>query len=326
MTSPRGNEWLGIELRHLIALRAVAEERSFHQAAVRLGYSQSAISQQIAALERIVGHALVERQRGARPISLTLAGEWLLRHATNIEESLAAAKGDLEAIGAGRAGPLRVGSFQTIGARVLPEVLKRFMERWPEASIELMETVGDSELADAVSRAELDLAYVTLPPAGDGDATALEMTELLRDPLVVVADPGAGLIGGRSSLSAEDLGTVPLVCFQTCRATEAVFRRVRTSGFEPRVLLRSDDNEVLKGIVGAGVCAALLPRLALDPDERNLEVAALPPEFDPRVVALVQRADRYSTPAMVDFVQTSVRVCADLVNDTVVPHTGRLAG
>jgi DNA-binding transcriptional LysR family regulator len=324
MTSPRGNEWLGIELRHLIALRAVVEERSFHQAAVRLGYSQSAISQQIAALERIVGHALLERQRGARPISLTLAGEWLLRHAANIEESLAAARGDLEAIGAGRAGPLRVGSFQTIGARVLPEVLKRFMDRWPEASIELKETVGDSELADAVSRAELDLAYVTLPPAGD--ATPLDVTELLRDPLVVVADPGAGLIGGRSTLSAEDLGKVPLVCFQTCRATESVLRRIRTHGFEPRVLLRSDDNEVLKGIVGAGVCAALLPRLALDADDRNLEVAALPPEFDPRVIALVQRADRYSTPAMEDFVQTSVRVCADLVNETVAARTVRLAG
>src|SRR5687768_9157023 len=182
MTSPRGNEWLGIELRHLIALRAVAEERSFHQAALRLGYSQSAVSQQIAALERIVGHELLERRRGARPLSLTLPGEWLLRHAANIEGSLAAAKGDLEAIGAGRAGPVRVGSFQTIGARILPEVLKRFMERWPEANVELRETVGDSELAEAVSRAELDLAYVTLPPSTD--ATALTVTELLQDPLV----------------------------------------------------------------------------------------------------------------------------------------------
>jgi DNA-binding transcriptional LysR family regulator len=324
MTSPRGNEWLGIELRHLIALRAVAEERSFHQAAIRLGYSQSAISQQIAALERIVGHELLERQRGARPISLTLAGEWLLRHAANIEESLAAAKGDLEAIGAGRAGPLRVGSFQTIGARVLPEVLKRFMHRWPEASIELRETVGDSELADAVSRAELDLAYVTLPPSTD--STALHVTELLEDPLVVVAHTDSGLIGESSSLSAADLGTVPLVCFHACRATESALRRIRTHGLEPRVLLRSDDNEVLKGMVGAGVCAALLPRLALEPGDPNLEVASLPAEFEPRVIALVQRTDRYSTPAMIDFVQTSVTVCADLIRDAEAPSPVRLAG
>jgi DNA-binding transcriptional LysR family regulator len=324
MTSPRGKEWLGIELRHLIALRAVAEERSFHQAAARLGYSQSAISQQIAALERIVGHELLARQRGGRPISLTLAGEWLLRHAANIEESLAAAKVDLEALGAGRAGPLRIGSFQTIGARVLPEVLRRFMDRWPEASIELRETVGDSELADAVSRAELDLAYVTLPPPTD--ATALQVTELLEDPLVVVARAGAGLIAGRSTLSAEDLGKLSLVCFQTCRATESALRRVRAHGFEPRILLRSDDNEVLKGIVGAGVCAALLPSLALESGNRDLEIASLSTEFEPRIMALVQRADRYSTPAMVDFVQTSVSVCADLIDGADTRNPVRLAG
>jgi DNA-binding transcriptional LysR family regulator len=324
MTSPRGNEWLGIELRHLIALRAVAEERSFHQAAVRLGYSQSAISQQIAALERIVGHELLERRRGARPLSLTQPGEWLLRHAANIEGSLAAAKVDLEAIGAGRAGPIRVGSFQTIGARVLPEVLKSFMQKWPEASIELRETVGDLELADAVSRAELDLAYVTLP--APTDATALEVTELLEDPLVVVAQAGAGLVAGRSTLSAHDLANMPLVCFQACRATEAALRRIGAQGSEPRVLLRSDDNEVLKGIVAAGVCAALLPRLALEPGDRNLEIASLPPEFAPRVIALVQRADRYSTPAMADFVRTSVSVCAALIDSVEASGPVRLAG
>jgi DNA-binding transcriptional LysR family regulator len=324
MTSPRGNEWLGIELRHLIALRAVAEERSFHQAAVRLGYSQSAISQQIAALERIVGHELLERQRGSRPLSLTLPGEWLLRHAANIESSLAAAKMDLEAIGAGRAGPLRVGSFQTIGARVLPGVLKRFMERWPEANIELKETVGDSELADAVSRAELDLAYVTLPPPAA--VPDLKVTELLKDPLVVVAQAGSGLIGGRESLSADELGKLPLVCFQACRATESALRRIEANGTEPRVLLRSDDNEVLKGIVGAGVCAALLPRLALEHADRELEIASLPDEFEPRVIALVQRADRYSTPAMADFVQTSVAVCTELIDRAEPATPVRLAG
>ena len=92
------------------------------------------------------------------------------------------------------------------------------------------------------------------------------------------------------------------------------------------MLLRSDDNEVLKGIVGAGVCAALLPRLALEPADRDLEIASLPAEFEPRVIALVQRADRYSTPAMADFVQTSVAVCADLLEGTEPAKPVRLAG
>jgi DNA-binding transcriptional LysR family regulator len=70
----------------------------------------------------------------------------------------------------------------------------------------------------------------------------------------------------------------------------------------------------------------LLPRLALEPGDRSLEIASLPPEFEPRVVALVQRADRYSTPAMADFIQTSVTVCAALVNGTGASSPVRLAG
>ena len=74
------DHWLGIDLRHLAALQAVATEGSFHRAAERLGYTQSAVSQQIAGLERIVGMRLVHRPGGPRPISLTEAGHLLLRH------------------------------------------------------------------------------------------------------------------------------------------------------------------------------------------------------------------------------------------------------
>jgi DNA-binding transcriptional LysR family regulator len=143
---------------------------------------------------------------------------------------------------------------------------------------------------------------------------------------VVVAHPGAGLINGRATLTAQDLGKLPLVCFQACRSTESALRRIEAQGVEPRVLLRSDDNEVLKGIVGAGVCAALLPRLALDPGDRTLEIASLPAEFEPRVIALVQRADRYSTPALADFVQTSVAVCTGLLDRPEPAKRVRLAG
>src|ERR671937_348312 len=85
------DRWAGLELRHLLALDAVAREGSFGRAAVALGYTQSAISQQIAALERIVGERLVERPGGPRPVSLTDAGELLLRHADAI-----VARGELD--------------------------------------------------------------------------------------------------------------------------------------------------------------------------------------------------------------------------------------
>src|SRR5205809_5351303 len=116
------DRWLGVELRHLIALEAVAREGSFGRAATSLGYTQSAVSQQIATLERIVGERLVERPGGPKAVSLTEAGELLLRHAQAIVARLVAAQADLSALSDGAAGVLRVGIYQSIGARVLPEL------------------------------------------------------------------------------------------------------------------------------------------------------------------------------------------------------------
>src|SRR5438132_9218966 len=107
--------WLGLELRHLIALKAIAEEGTFGRAAESLGYTQSAISQQIAMLERIVGEKLIDRPGGPRPVSLTEAGQLLLTHAEGITARLQAAQADLAALSNGDAGPLRVGTYQSVG-------------------------------------------------------------------------------------------------------------------------------------------------------------------------------------------------------------------
>src|ERR1051325_2054596 len=85
------DRWLGVELRHFLALEAVARERSFAKAAAALGYTQSAVSQQIATLERLVGQKLVERPGGPKPVSLTEAGRLLLTHAEAIAARVAAA-------------------------------------------------------------------------------------------------------------------------------------------------------------------------------------------------------------------------------------------
>ncbi|MDX6508743.1 MAG: hypothetical protein QOG81_495, partial [Gaiellaceae bacterium] len=91
------DRWLGVELRHLAALEAVSREGSFGRAATALGYTQSAVSQQIATLERIVGEKLIERPGGPKPVSLTEAGRLLLRHAEAIVARIAAAQADLTA-------------------------------------------------------------------------------------------------------------------------------------------------------------------------------------------------------------------------------------
>src|SRR3954468_10792122 len=126
---------LGVELRHLLALQAIAEHGSFGRAARALGYTQSAISQQIAALERAIGEKLNEPPGGPRPVSLTEAGQLLLRHAEAIVARMKAAQADLHALRAGEAGTLRIGTFQSAGARVLPEVMRRFTTQWPQIEV-----------------------------------------------------------------------------------------------------------------------------------------------------------------------------------------------
>ena len=114
------NQWLGVELRHLAALEAVARTRSFGRAARELGYTQSAISQQIAQLERIVGQRLFDRPGGPRRVEPTEAGLLLLGHADRIVAQLDAARADMAALAEGEAGTLRVGIYQSVGARLLP--------------------------------------------------------------------------------------------------------------------------------------------------------------------------------------------------------------
>src|SRR4051812_4580995 len=127
--------WLGIELRHLAALEAVAREGSFRRAATSLGYVQSAISQQIAALERAVGRRLVERSPGAAQIELTEAGELVLQHSGAILARLKAAQADVAALATGRAGALRVGITQSVGVRILPVLMRSFGLAWPDVRL-----------------------------------------------------------------------------------------------------------------------------------------------------------------------------------------------
>src|SRR5712691_7120613 len=146
------DRWLGVELRHLAALEAIATEGTFGRAAERLGYTQSAISQQIAMLERIVGQRLIERPGGPRPVSLTEGGELLLRHADAIAARLQAAQADLAALEAGDAGPLHIGTYQSVGARILPTLLREFAAAWPNIEVMLRESADDRELVQLVER------------------------------------------------------------------------------------------------------------------------------------------------------------------------------
>jgi DNA-binding transcriptional LysR family regulator len=300
--------WLGLELRHLIALKAIAEEGTFGRAAKRLGYTQSAISQQIAMLERIVGRRLIDRPGGPRPVSLTEAGDLLLRHADAIAARLQAAQADLAALDAGDAGPLRIGTYQSVGARILPELLREFFAGWPQVEVTLQESADDRDLIELVERGELDLSFVVLPL----DPGPYEVVELFRDPYVLVIPAGSQLASRDRAPSLRELLEHPLISNRTCRTTQRVEDRLRQAGREPNIAFRSDDNGTVQGLVAAGVGVAVVPRLTVDETDPAIRVVDLGDRVPPRLVGIAWHRDRRRTRAAEAFVQLSQKLTSSV--------------
>jgi DNA-binding transcriptional LysR family regulator len=301
------DSWMGVELRHLAALHAIAEHGSFGRAAEALGYTQSAVSQQIATLEKAVGQRLVERPGGPRPVELTEAGRRLTGHADAIVARLRAARADMAALADGEAGTLRVGAFQSVGARVLPELVRRFSTQWPQVEVHLTEAEDDT-LVESVQDGSLDLAFLVLPLTRE----ALEVELLVSDPYVLVVPADSPLAARRARPSFRDIGRLPLVGFRSCIGAQQMEARLRDMGIEPRIAFRSDDNATIQAMVAAGIGVALVPRLTVNETDPGVRVLEMDGRVPPRLIGLAWHRDRYRSPAARAFVDTARALCAEL--------------
>jgi DNA-binding transcriptional LysR family regulator len=293
---------LGIEFRHLAALEAIVETGSFAAAARRLGYTQSAISQQIAVLERATELQLLERPGGRRPVTATEAGERLLRHGTRATAAMRAAEADLHALAEGDAGTLRVATFQSVGVRVIPPVMRLYVARRPAIEVKLVET-NHALLIELLMRGELDLAFVADPLE-----TAIERIDVLTDPYVLLAPAGSEL-AQTGSVSIREIARLPLIAYRL--SSEGGEAHLLRKGIEPRIVFRSDDSGIVQGLVGAGVGYALVPRLTVDrsdPEIATLDVRGIPP----REIGLAWHADRKLSPAAKAFVEVVEEVAVGL--------------
>jgi DNA-binding transcriptional LysR family regulator len=302
----------GLEVRHLAALDAVARHGSFNRAAEELGYTQSAVSQQIVTLERVVGARMFERSAGPRPIRLTEAGRLLWAHARAVLARMEAATADIGALTDGSAGELRVGTYQSVATRVLPPLVARFRSAWPRIEVTLFESGSHDEIDDMVERGTLDLAF-THPPVSREDV--FEYVDLLRDPYVLVVAPGHELSRGGGRVELADLGRIDLVGYRLCRANLQVERFLRSRGVEPHVVLRAEDNTLLQSLAAQGVGAAIMPLLAIDPARDDTVVLDLRGLVPHRRIGLVWHRDRYRSPAAEAFVSLARRLSAELAEE-----------
>ena len=248
-----------LDIRRMRVLREVAAQGSFSAAAEALNFTQSAVSQHIAALEREAGTQLVERL--SRGVRLTEAGAVLVKHADVILARLESAEEDVNAIAGLRGGRLRLVCFQSAGATVMPRAVATFYERHPEVELSMRESEPE-QAAQLLKAGEVDLALLYHHPAMSL-MPDLELTHLMDDQYDAVL-PASHRLAGRHRLSLSDLAGEPWIVstpINGCRRiTEAASR---DAGFEPRVAFEADDTLASQALVAGGVGITLMPRMAL---------------------------------------------------------------
>ena len=304
--------WLGIQVRHLAALESVAEEGSFNKAARKLGYTQSAISQQVAALERIVGERLVVRPERFQKVTPTPAGEIMLEQARGILARLRVAQGEVQALREGNAGVVRVGIFQGLGSIVSGALVRRFPIDDPGVQLQMIHSISDAELIEPLGRGEIDLAFVTLPL----EPGPLVVEELLAEELQLVLAERPARPQGESS-RRRDLHGLRLVCLRRCRSTDQALARLEANGIQPDVVYRTDDSGTLLGLVRAGATAALLPELLVESDAHGLVARSLASPQLYRRIGIAWRREQPPADAGAEFVA--------IVRDVLAARDRRIA-
>ncbi|TCO17246.1 DNA-binding transcriptional LysR family regulator [Kribbella steppae] len=292
-----------VELRHLATMAAIVEEGTFGRAGTRLGYTQSTISQQIAALEKSVGGALFERPGGPRPVRITPLGAVVLEQG---RELLARAEALADAVERFKAGDGRIdiGTFQSVSSVILPSVVRRLRDEHPACEIRLSEVPADPPIGD------LDLLFYDRRIDGD-----LEHVKLIDDPYLLVARPGDFPDG---PVALKHLDDRPMVgCHPTCDQAW-MDRALADAGARPRIVFRSPGNETILSMVRAGLGWAVLPRLALQGAEARSDDRLAIHELRPaptRGIYLHWPAGSSQSPLAVRAIEIATEIAAEVSAD-----------
>ena len=283
-----------LDVRRMRVLREVAARGSFSAAADALSYTQSAVSQQIAALEREAATKLVERS--ARGVRLTEAGRALVDHADVILARLADAEHELEAIAGLRGGRLRLCSFPSAGATIMPPAIARYRDRHPgvELSLDLAEP---DDGVEKLKSGQVDIA-MTITASGLCSYQGVDELHVLDDPMYVALPAGHPLAQKRnlrlSELSEEAwmLGSTG-----TCPDTSIFLRSCGAAGFEPRVAFESNDYLAIQGFIAAGMGVSFIPDLALVSVRDDIVIRSLGARPPMRRIMATTLADSFCSPA-----------------------------
>ncbi|PYQ50700.1 MAG: hypothetical protein DMF78_14980 [Acidobacteria bacterium] len=259
-----------MDLRQLEMFRAVAEQGTFTRAADRLHVSQSAVSRQVQLLEDELGGVLL--RRSARGVTLTEAGELLLRMTHRVEKDVEEALAEISQTHALKRGRLHLGGGMTVCLYILPRLLKRFRRLY--SGVDLQVTTGSSEkILELVRAQEVDLGLLTLPIV----AKDLEVVPVMKEEMVVVTAPGHPLSRERT-VDAKSLGRFPLILYEAGSNTRKVLDQFfLEEGVSAEVAMETENVEIIKAMVAINLGVTIVPFTPVAKDVRagRLAVARL---------------------------------------------------
>jgi DNA-binding transcriptional LysR family regulator len=279
----------------LVVLRELERHGSFTAAADALSYTQSAISQQIRALELETGATLVERDR--KRTRLTEAGELLLSHADAILGRIAQAERDVSAYVNASSGKLRLAAFESAGAALVPAAVEAFHARHPQIELGVVQ-MEPREATARLENRELDLAIVyDLEPPTGALGEELELTHLFDDRYTAVVAKRHPLARTRAAQLDELADETWINTTERDLCHEILLRACRGAGFEPRVAFEIDEIATSQGLVARGAGVTLLPSLALGSRHRDVVAVSLREPVPVRAVYAARLAAASATPA-----------------------------
>jgi len=283
-----------MDTNRMFTLREVAAQGSITAAAEALGYTTSAISQQIAKLEKEAAQPLLERH--ARGVVLTEAGRAVVRHAERILVELQAADAELAEIRGLRAGVLAIGTFPTAGSSLLPLVVKEFKTRHPGVDLTVL-SGRFSRLVDALRRRETELSLLWDYEWNRIDDPTLTYHHLMNDPTMLLVSEHHRL-ADRESISIGELRDEAWVVRADDHPVAQTLEKLcQQGGFTPRTSVFAHDYGEVQAMVAVELGVAIAPRLAVlnpRPDVRSIKLATRPPQ---RRILIAHLTERRLSPA-----------------------------
>ncbi|HTW11478.1 MAG TPA: LysR family transcriptional regulator [Solirubrobacteraceae bacterium] len=300
-----------MELRQLRYLVALAEEQSFTRAAQREHIAQPALSQQIQKLEQEVGLALVERT--TRRVTITDAGQTLVARARRVLAELESARQELDAVRGVQTGHVRVGAMSTMGPVDITQVIARFHEQHPHVELTVREDNSDA-LAEMLRVDAVDLAFLSVTERVESHG--LGLFRILLEELVVVL-PADHPLAGREKIRMAELAREDFITYrQGARLRELLDSAAAQAGFEPTIILESNESRRIRRLVGRGLGVAILPRShAVGTSDAMSNRIVTPHLVEPalaRDITIAWRADRRHPPAVSEFLRMAQETFANV--------------